>query len=210
VLLWQISTLFAVGNPSKIQCADAVTVSSAANNVLCGIQGVILMISVNATVMWASYMIFNLHATIVWRSSVFERFKPLGVIVCWGLPGISTLVVFWVSKVDATTGLVCIISPEKANVLFFSFQGVFGISAFLINFATMAHIWILARRSSSKSISSVSGAGTSENSSHTAFEDETKDLTPVSSRRQILLLFKLNWRALLLGFYYIMTYATYS
>ena len=201
ILLWQVSTLFAIGKPSRIQCADLVTPSTASNNLLCGAQGGILMISVHATIMWAAYMIFNLHATIVWRSSVFERFKPLGVFVCWGLPGVFTCIAFLVSQIDSSTGVVCIISSDSANQLFFSFQSIVAIPAFFVNLATMVHIVVAARRATSSTAVVKPGIDDKEASS---------DPKPMSIRRQVLLLFKLNWRALLLGFYYIFTYAIYS
>ncbi|KAI8846690.1 hypothetical protein BC829DRAFT_398005 [Chytridium lagenaria] len=201
-MIWQACALFLLGNPKRIQCADDVTVSTASNNLLCGIQGALLMCSVHATVFWAGYMIANLHATIVWRSNIFERFKPLGVTLCWGLPGIFTFLPFLVSNVDAVTGLTCLIASKDANKLFFSVHAVIVIPSFFLNLGTMIHIMIVARRTSSN----MSGGYSSNGYSGNGYSGDGK---PVSARRQMLQLLKLNWRALFLGVIFIVTYVTY-
>jgi hypothetical protein len=200
-MIWQSSSFFLAGNAKRLQCADPVTVSTASNNTYCAFNGAIIMTAVHAAVLWAGYMICNLHATIVWRSNVFERFKPLGVILCWGLPGVFTFIPFLVSTIDAVTGMTCIISPDKANLLFFSFQAPVVVISFILNLATMIHILIVARRSSSMGSSNgYSGNGYSNNGSSTK---------PLSARRQMIQLLKLNWRALLLGLIFLMTYVSY-
>ncbi|KAJ3195033.1 hypothetical protein HK101_001295 [Irineochytrium annulatum] len=201
VMLWQACVLFLAGNPRRIQCHDAVTVATASNNLLCGIQGALLMCTVHAAVMWGGYMIFNLHATIVWRSSFFERIKPIGVTFCWGLPGVFTFIPFLLSQVDAVTGVTCIISSDKANMLFFSIQAVIVVPSFFLNIATMIHIMIVARRQSS---SNLSGGYSSNGNSGNGYEGK-----PVSARRQMLQLLKLNWRALALGLVFVVTYSAY-
>jgi len=201
VMLWQAGALFTLTSPEKIQCADSVTIATASNNMLCAAQGVVIMLAVHATVMWAGYMIFNLHATIVWRSSVFERYKPLGVILCWGLPGIYTFIPFLWSKVDATTGLACIIAPSGANAMFFSVQGIIVVPAFFLNIATMIHIMIVARRNST--------AMTQSEYSGNGSKDGYGNPKPISARRQVLQLLKMNWRALMLGLIFVTTYVIY-
>ncbi|KAJ3097753.1 hypothetical protein HDU97_004568 [Phlyctochytrium planicorne] len=202
-MIWQACALFLVGNPRRIQCADEVTVSTASNNTLCGIQAALTMCSVHATVFWAGYMIFNLHATIVWRSNFFERFKPLGVTLCWGLPGIFTFLPFLISSVDGVTGVTCLIAAADANRLFFSVHAVIVLPAFLLNIATMIHIMIVARRSSS---SNLSNGYSSNGYSGNGYSGDAK---PLSARRQMLQLLKLNWRALFLGLVFVVTYVTY-
>ncbi|KAJ3413389.1 hypothetical protein HDV05_008100 [Chytridiales sp. JEL 0842] len=199
VMIWQSCTFFLMGNPKRIQCADDVTVSTASNNTLCAFQGAVIMTAVHATVLWAGYMIWNLHATIVWRSQIFERFKPLGVILCWGLPGVFTFIPFLLSNVDATTGITCLVEPAKANTFFFSFQAPVVIVSFFLNIATMIHIWIVARRSTSMNSSS--------NNNYSSNGGSTSK--PISARRQMLQLMKLNWRALFLGLVFLITYITY-
>ncbi|KAJ3206767.1 hypothetical protein HDU67_007956 [Dinochytrium kinnereticum] len=204
VMIWQSCALFLLGNPRRIQCADSVTVSTASNNLLCGIQGALLMCSVHASVFWAGYMIANLHATIVWRSNLFERYKPLGVTLCWGLPGIFTFLPFLISNVDAVTGLTCLISSKDANKLFFSVHAVVVLPSFFLNLGTMIHIMVVARRSSSNNMSGgYSSNGYSGNGNSYGGEK------PLSARRQMLQLLKLNWRALFLGVVFIVTYVTY-
>ncbi|KAJ3116153.1 hypothetical protein HDU96_010262 [Phlyctochytrium bullatum] len=206
VMIWQSCSLFLAGSPKRVQCADDVTVSTASNNLLCGIQGALLMCSVNAAVFWAGYMIANLHATIVWRSNVFERFKPLGVTLCWGLPGIFTFLPFLVSQVDCVNGISCLIAAKDANKYFFSVHAVIVLPSFFLNLATMIHIMIVARRSSS---SNLSGGYSSNGYSGNGSSYPPDGGKPISARRQMLQLLKLNWRALFLGVVFIVTYVTY-
>ncbi|KAJ3289269.1 hypothetical protein HDU76_007556 [Blyttiomyces sp. JEL0837] len=210
VMIWQACAFFLYGNPKRVQCADETTIATASNNTLCGAQGALVMCAVHAAVMWAGYMICNLHATIVWRSSVFERYKPLGVILCWGLPGIFTFIPFLLSSVDGLTGVTCIISPDKANYYFFSVQALVVIPSFFLNIATMIHIMIVARRSGSSNMSqSRSGNGySSQNQSGNGYSGGNS-VKPLSARRQMLQLLKLNWRALFLGLVFITTYVVY-
>ncbi|KAI9344216.1 hypothetical protein DFJ73DRAFT_840617 [Zopfochytrium polystomum] len=202
ITLWMGTTLFTIGNPKRIQCYDDITVATASNSTICGAMAACLMLFIHGGVFWAGYMIFNLHATIVWRSSIFERYKPLGVVVCWGVPGILTFIPFLIDHVDASTGLNCLIGPQHANALFFGADAVIVIPAFFINFATMIHIMMVTRNNAS----STASGGISSNGAYGGPNSIPK---PLSARRQILILLKLNWRAMLLGLVFILVYVTY-
>ncbi|KAI9344219.1 hypothetical protein DFJ73DRAFT_840638 [Zopfochytrium polystomum] len=198
-MVWHSCHYFLLGHPQRIQCADEVTLATSSNNVLCGVMGAILVLAINAAVYWAAYMIFNLHATIVWRSSIFERFKPLGVVFCWGVAAVFTFIPLLLNKVDASSGFACVVAPDSANLLLFTMTGIFAFPAFFINTATMIYIIVVAR-------ASTTSQGGTQGSSWNANQDGVK---PVSARRQILSLLKLNWRALLLGLTFILAYTTY-
>ncbi|KAJ3413793.1 hypothetical protein HDV05_007544 [Chytridiales sp. JEL 0842] len=202
VMVWQSTAFFLAGNPKRIQCIDDVTTSTATNNTLCAFQGAILAVSVHATVLWAGYMIANLHATIVWRSSFFEKYKPWGVIVCWALPGVWTVIPFSISQIDALTGTHCLVVAEKANLLFFSFQAPVVIIAFILNCATMIYLFVVTRRNASALSRSTHSSSNSNN-------NNPSSTTSNPTRSQMLHLLKLNWRSLLLGFVFIFTYTTY-
>ncbi|KAI9344215.1 hypothetical protein DFJ73DRAFT_840615 [Zopfochytrium polystomum] len=205
VFLWQAANLFLVGNPKRVLCKDDVTVATSSNNVLCRIQAALLMYMVHAAVFWAGYMILNLHTTIVWRSVVLQRYKPAGIIVCWGVPVALTALPFVLSTVDASSGLACIIT-DKVNGLFFLPDGIIAVPAFFINTATMLYILYMVR----KHVASKSGSTGSSNQtsvhSHPVSNSTTK---PISVRRQILILLRMNWRAMLLGLVFILTYLVY-
>ncbi|KAJ1549394.1 hypothetical protein HK405_004193 [Cladochytrium tenue] len=222
IMTWQACAMFLYGNPKRIQCYDSVTVSTASNNLLCGVQAAFVMCAVHATVFWGGYMIANLHATIVWRSSIFERYKPLGIVLCWGLSGVFTFIAFFLATVDATTGVTCLISPDKANYYLFSIQAVIILPAFFLNCATITYIVVVARRAAS----SANGLGRWQDSSGGQGSIGAQDYSgtgtgtgtgtdggqpkkTLSQRRQVLQLLKLNWRALLLGLIYVVTYIIY-
>ncbi|KAJ3096278.1 hypothetical protein HDU97_006061 [Phlyctochytrium planicorne] len=203
-MIWQSGSLFLVGNPRRIQCADAVTTSTATNNLLCGVQAAFMIFSVHASVLWAGYMIFNLHATIVWKSNLFERFKLWGVIFCWGLPGLFTFLPFMLSTVDAVTGDTCLIAAADANKLFFSVHAVVILPAIVLVLATVIHIIMVTRRGSS---------GSSNCSAHCPYSccraGSVYGAKPPSARKQMLHLLRLNWRSMLLGLIFATTFVIY-
>ncbi|KAJ3155347.1 hypothetical protein HK101_001557, partial [Irineochytrium annulatum] len=199
VTLWQASGLFLIGNPRRIQCGDAVAIATASNNVLCGIQGALLIVTQHAAVMWAAYMIANLHATIVWKSQILERLKPMGVVICWGVPGVLGFIPFLVSQIDATTGFACFVRSGDANTLFFGFQGCVVVIAFVVNLITVAHIAVITWRSAAVSSSNnTSGNGRSD-------YEGSGGGQKLSPRRQMMNVFRMNWRSLLLGLVFVLT-----
>ncbi|KAJ1568728.1 hypothetical protein HK405_014503 [Cladochytrium tenue] len=213
LMIWQACAMLLYGDSRRIQCHDSVTVSTASNNLLCGIQGAFVMYTVHAAILWGGYMMANLHATIVWRSSVFERYKPLGIVLCWGLSGVFTFLAFLLATIDATTGVTCLITPDKANYYMFSIQAVIIVPAFFLNCATITYIVVVARRatSSANGLGSSSGGQGSMGGqgSGSAGADAGQPKKTISQRRQVLLLLKMNWRALLFSLVYVAIYTTY-
>ncbi|TPX66580.1 hypothetical protein SpCBS45565_g04339 [Spizellomyces sp. 'palustris'] len=202
--IWMGVSLWTLPNVRNIQCADdGVSRSNAFNNKLCGLQAAWVLLGVHATVFWGSYMIWNLHFTIVHKSTILERYKPVGLIACWGLPAILTTIAVIMNDIDASTGALCFVASDSAIKYVFGVQGVLIIPTVVANLVTFVHIARIARRASSihsqdepyemDKPGSVSGASS----------------TTISTRRQILQLVKLNWRALLLGAVFLTTYVTY-
>ncbi|KAI9359935.1 hypothetical protein DFJ73DRAFT_773867 [Zopfochytrium polystomum] len=206
---WMAAQAFFVGDPRRVQCADEVTLATNHNSAVCAVNGALVVFLTYAAVMWAAYMIWNVHLTIVWRSNLLQRFKTAGVIVCWGFPAVMTAVTFATSGVDASVGIACFIAPDRANALFFSVQGVFTIPAFCATIGTVVHIAVLANRSWSGSRgaggSSVDAGAASGNGSGGAADS----YRPFRTRGQFVAVVKTNWRALMFGLIFVVTYTTY-
>ncbi|KAI9359320.1 hypothetical protein DFJ73DRAFT_793863 [Zopfochytrium polystomum] len=199
VVLWMAGQGFTAGNPRRIQCADDVTLANAQNNPVCAAMGAYLVYITQASILWSAYMVFNVHLTIVWRSNFLERYKVPGIIICWGLPATLTGLVFALSTVDASAGVACFVSPAKANLLYFTGMMVFVIPSVLVTVYTV--VWISFKARGWKGQSASGGSNPSSNA--------VDDLKPISSRKQLMMVLKSNWRSLLFGIAFLITFVTY-
>ncbi|KAJ3161795.1 hypothetical protein HDU86_006566 [Geranomyces michiganensis] len=214
--IWMAVSMWTLPNVRNIQCAaDGITPSTAFNNKLCGLQAAWLLIGVHATVLWGSYMIWNLHSTIVWKSNLLARYKPFGIIICWGVPILLTTITLGADTVDASTGPICFISSTAAVKYVFGIQGAIMLPTVVANLWTFIHIARVAQLAGSSSSSSSSGGGgsssgaTRSGGSYELDSAGNKVAKPFSRRRQIAQLVSMNWRALLLGVVFVSTYVTY-
>ncbi|KAJ3005905.1 hypothetical protein HKX48_000396 [Thoreauomyces humboldtii] len=204
--IWMAVSLWTLPSVRRIQCSpDGVTPSSAMNNTLCGAQAAWLLVGVHATVLWGAYMIWNLHFTIVHKSSILARYKPLGIILCWGVPILLTVITLMADTVDASTGPICFVSSKAAIKYVFGVQGFIMVPTMVVNVYTFLHIARVAKLAGS---SSASAPGASSGTSSVGSADGLM-ARPISRRRQLLQLVKMNWRALLLGVVFLSTYITY-
>ncbi|TPX56787.1 hypothetical protein PhCBS80983_g04293 [Powellomyces hirtus] len=198
--IWMAVSIWTLPDVKKIQCAaDGVTPSTAVNNQVCGAQAAWLLMGVHATVLWGAYMIWNLHFTIVRQSNLLARYKPVGVIICWGVPVLLTVITLMADTVDASTGPICFISSQAAVKYVFGFQGAVMVPTVVMNVWTFFHIARVAR------LARGSSAATSASSD----PSDLKQPKPMSKRRQLLQLVSMNWRALLLGVVFVSTYVIY-
>ncbi|KAI9363906.1 hypothetical protein DFJ73DRAFT_956360 [Zopfochytrium polystomum] len=214
LLLWLATEGFLAGNPKRVQCADEVTMATNRNNIYCGINGAMIVFFSYAAVMWAAYMVFNVHLTIVWRSDFLRRYKSIGVILCWGFPAIATAVTFAVTVVDASMAVDCFISPDRANALYYGVQGVFTAPSFFATIGTVAYIVIMANKSWGSGVGGVVGGGGGGGGSMDAGASVdgsgsgADTFRPIRTRRQFAQVVRTNWRALAFGLVFVVTYLT--
>ncbi|KAI9002408.1 hypothetical protein BC832DRAFT_120765 [Gaertneriomyces semiglobifer] len=205
VVIWMSVSLWTLPDLKRMQCADAVTQSTASNNWLCAAQSVWLMYGVNATVLWAAFMIWNLHLTIVHKSNLLGKYKLVGIVICWGVPVIQTAIPVLMNDITSSTGATCFPSRDGALKYMFGFHGVVILPAFIANISTFVHIARIAARSSTNG------------STNRTFDDDEYEMNSlrsqtrprISRRRQLLEMARLNWRALLLGTVFVVVYITY-
>lgn len=66
ILLFNSVIFFTINKPINIQCINNVTPSNQGNNILCFIQGSILVFSTFSTIIWISILIVNFHIKTFW------------------------------------------------------------------------------------------------------------------------------------------------
>lgn len=202
VCIWMSVSLWVLPDVRKVQCLpDGVTPSTALTNRLCGVQAAWLLLGVHSAVFWGAFMIWNLHLTILHKTTVLARYKLVGILFCYGIPAVLTTFTVVRNDVDASSGAVCFLSSAGVKYSF-AIQGLIVVPAVFANLATFVHIARVARRASS--MASQSSDGEIEMDRYGAPVPKRE-----GSRRQILQLVKLNWRALLLGVVFLTTYLVY-
>ncbi|KAI9359930.1 hypothetical protein DFJ73DRAFT_957289 [Zopfochytrium polystomum] len=197
-------------DPRRVLCADEVTMATSKNNALCATNGAMVVFFSYAAVLWATYMIANVHLTIVWRSNLLQRYKLFGIAFCWGFPTAVTTATFLTTRVDASMGIDCFIAADRANEMVYAELSAFAIPAFFITIGTVVHLAVLSNRSWSSGASG-SGGGTSSDGravngggGNMSVEDAYR---PIRTRGQFARVVKTNWRALLFGVIFVLTYA---
>ncbi|KAI9354271.1 hypothetical protein DFJ73DRAFT_958978 [Zopfochytrium polystomum] len=221
VTLWMAVHLFKSGNERRTQCADDVTIATAANNRWCAAMGAVLIFAMHASVLWASVMvkfehlrqrktaylyrslgqILNVHLTVVWRSNLLKRFKLGLAIACWVLPLIATVITFAVgTTIDASVPTVCFISPTQINSSLFAVQGLFIVASVVAMLYTCGYIAYMAK-----------GWKVWR---HMDDDDEvdavgSDDYKPIRSPQQFLAVMRTNGRSLVLGVAFMLTYVCY-
>ncbi|KAI9310051.1 hypothetical protein DFJ73DRAFT_943253 [Zopfochytrium polystomum] len=204
VVIWMGFQFLLVGDPRRLQCADAATTATSKNSVICFVHGAVIIYCSTATVLWAAFMVLNVHLNIVWRSNVLSRYKTVGTVVCWGVPAVVTVACFLFAKVDATVGIACFVSPDLANQFVFALDGSVTLLAFIATIWTVVHIAVMSSRSWGESDANGSmGSGSTPSGVTSVVARAAK------SKRNYLLVVKTNWRALAFGSLFVITYGTY-
>ncbi|KAJ3094111.1 Frizzled-3 [Phlyctochytrium planicorne] len=122
IFLFSSTVFFAGAGPNRrrIQCADPITQATQKNNMLCGVQGALLIFACHALCYWCSFLIANLHLVTVWNRNLFNDAKyPYVHLFCWGAPLTFTTTALALGAVQYEFGSLCLISSEWANQLFF-------------------------------------------------------------------------------------------
>ncbi|KAI9365346.1 hypothetical protein DFJ73DRAFT_918518 [Zopfochytrium polystomum] len=189
VLLWMAVHLFKAGNPRRIQCADAATIASARNNTWCAAMGATLIFAVHAAVLWATLMqILNVHLTVVWRSNLLHRHKPTATPRRMAPP-----------RPRHRHHLRPRHHRRRVNTSFFAVQAVFVVPAVAAAVYTAGYVAYLA-----KGWSAWRRMGDKE-----VVASGRDDYKPMRSRQQFVAVVKANWRPLLLGGAFMLTYGCY-
>ncbi|KAF9151153.1 hypothetical protein BGX20_005485, partial [Mortierella sp. AD010] len=184
VFFYSAVVLFPLVNRRAIQCADEINFSTQQNNIKCAIQGAILVFASVGTCAWCAAIIMNLHLLAVWNNSWFARNNLLVNVLCWGYPVAVTAAALGMGEIRWDTGAFCLVSQEKSSELFFYPLAAIVFPSFLIHLCTFYHI----SRVTFKAPSSVSRSSLTNG-----------ETAPMSHRRHVILIVKLQWRAALMA-----------
>lgn len=192
IFLYSSNVFFSIGNPIKVQCADKFTKSTQDNNVLCGIQGALLVFSSHATSIWIAAIILNLHIHTVWNSNFLSTKYFYIHMICWGIPLALTIISLCKHVIKYEIAGLCLIDVKEASNIIFYPMAVWIVPSFIIHMATFIYIAkISAQAESDKSGSTQS------------FVDF------ISKRNHVLQAVKIQWRALLLAIVLLITVMCY-
>ncbi|KAI8098488.1 uncharacterized protein BX664DRAFT_318823 [Halteromyces radiatus] len=188
VFLFSFVAFFSVGNPKKLQCADAITASTQGNNSLCAAQGAILMFSSLATVLWCCALIVNLHLHTVWSSNFFTNRYFLLHLICWGIPAAFMAAALGLKQIQYEFANLCLVSLDEIFNLFFYPMAAIVIPSFVLHMGTFLYIARIAVREGIDSDLSQSASNGSIGRAHRAVR-----------HKHVIQAVHIQWRALLLA-----------
>ncbi|KAJ3191482.1 hypothetical protein HDU67_005839, partial [Dinochytrium kinnereticum] len=164
IFLFSANVFFISGGPDRrrAQCNDPITPSTQ-SNLLCAVQGSLLIFASHALCYWCSFLIINLHLVTVWNKNFFsDATYPYVHLFCWGLPLVFTGAALGLKAVRYEVGSLCLMSSDWADELFFGpLAAVVGV-AFLVHGVTVGYIVKIAMmvKSSAGPSSGFSGRST--------------------------------------------------
>ncbi|KAI9091235.1 hypothetical protein DFS34DRAFT_327539 [Phlyctochytrium arcticum] len=129
------------GRRTATQCGDdGVSEADQGSNTLCAVQGSIAVFGFIAGVLWCSFMILNMHMTIVWNKHVLRNKLWIAHIFCWGLPLLITTLAVYLRAMAFQFGSICFLTPEQAPNLFFYPMSPFILISFLLQVWTAIYV----------------------------------------------------------------------
>ncbi|CAG8504248.1 11008_t:CDS:2 [Ambispora gerdemannii] len=179
IFLYSSNVFFSIGDARKIQCHTENIPSDQDNNLLCGIQGALLIFSTHATTIWAAVIILNLHLHTVWNTKITPKNYIYMYIFCWGVPLLLTIIPLATHKVKYEFATLCLIEQQSANSMFFYPIAVFVIPSFFVHILTFVHI--------------------AKISSQTAVDSSPSYVEFITHKHHVIQAVKIQWRALVLA-----------
>lgn len=214
IFLFSMVVFFSIGNPTRLQCANSVAVSTQDNNTLCATQGkkkekllffcsfvyshknyyagAILVFASLATCCWRAALIVNLHLHTVWQSNFFTNRYGILNILCWGYPTVVMAVALGLHQVKFEFANLCLVSVDRIFELFFYPMAAIVCPAFLIHIATFFYIAKIAIQE---------GVQSDMSQSLSRGNGNMATVTPAPARRHkhVITAVQIQWRALLLA-----------
>ncbi|KAF8986919.1 hypothetical protein BGZ52_007116 [Haplosporangium bisporale] len=186
VFLFSAVIIFPLYDTKGMQCADLINPSTQKNNIKCAIQGGILVFASVATCAWCTALILNLHLHTVWNSAwVSTKYYTLHFL-CWGMAIAVTAAALIMGEIKWEYATLCLISQDKASVMFFYPMAAMIFPAFLLHMATFFHIARITIQT-----------GDSETMSRSTLSAGAAAV--ISHRRHVLMAVKIQWRAALMA-----------
>ncbi|KAJ1562654.1 hypothetical protein HK096_006159, partial [Nowakowskiella sp. JEL0078] len=201
LFLWQGSVLFSAPNTHQIQCKDRFTSSTQQNNIICAVQGGVLMFGLYALILWASCLIMNLHLHLVWKIKLIDRYIWVFHILCFTIPAVMSAVPLALGYIKYEFGTVCFVTQKYSNAYFFYPLAALIYPVFLIHCITFAVILKTTINASSEGetpFASQNGTIRSANSRVALSMSGKSQIFQKSKAVQNS--FKMQWRPMVLAF----------
>ncbi|CAJ0762030.1 18903_t:CDS:2, partial [Entrophospora sp. SA101] len=115
IFIFSSLVFFSIGDPKKIQCVNDIDPSTQSNNILCAIQGALIIFASFATTMWVGIIIVNLHIHTVWSSNCVGKRYIILHLLGWGIPAFFTVIALATSSVNYEFATLCFIKEENAT-----------------------------------------------------------------------------------------------
>ncbi|KAI7851009.1 hypothetical protein BDC45DRAFT_516946 [Circinella umbellata] len=196
LLVFNAVAFFSISDPKKLQCAsDGIRQSTQDNNVLCAVQGALLLFSSMGSTMWCTVMILNLHLHTVWNNNfLMDKYIILNVI-CWGAAGIIMGVSLGLHAIKFEFANLCLLEVDLIMKIFFYPMAAIVLPAFIVHFGTFIYIGRVAMRSGmeadmAQSLSASGGTGSTNS-------QQTK--SHIRRHRHAVAAVKIQWRPLMLA-----------
>nr|CAG8508294.1 8148_t:CDS:2 [Entrophospora candida] len=215
IFIFSSLVFFSIGDPKKIQCVNDIDPSTQSNNILCAIQGALIIFASFATTMWVGIIIVNLHIHTVWSSNCVGKRYIILHLLGWGIPAFFTVIALATSSVNYEFATLCFIKEENASRAFFYPLAVIVIPIFFIHMATFFHIARMSQRptiSRSEDNSNNDNSGgndTNSNKKNSIHLKRSNIVLTRADRRDVLQAVKIQWRALLLSIILVLTVIFY-
>jgi hypothetical protein len=150
------------------------------------------------SIVWASYLVINLHLTVVWKNHALEWFFNRYSVFCWCWPLAFTIAAVSLGQVQYESGATCLVSKEWANVLFFYPL------TFIVGPACLVHVgtFVAIARSCWNHDADLTKGDMNE--FRRPFADESLPRRPL-----MLQAVRVQWRALLLAFILCLTFVVF-
>ncbi|KAI9467855.1 hypothetical protein BDB00DRAFT_985562 [Zychaea mexicana] len=197
IFVFSSVAFFSIGNPKRLQCApDGIRQGAQDNNILCAVQGALLIFSSMGSTMWCSVMIFNLHLHTVWNNNFLRDKYIILNIICWGIPAAIMSVCLGLHLVKFEFANLCLVEVEYIMKAFFYPLAAIALPSFVAHFGTFVYIGRVSMRMGVEADMSQSLSNSAGGNSTTASQ-QTKPR--IRRHRHVVAAVKIQWRALLLA-----------
>lgn len=190
-------SFFAIRNPRDIQCKDSITSSTQNNNVLCSIQGGILVFSSFSVCVWILILILNFCIYNVFNSFYLITYNYFNNILIWSIPVIITFIVITTNNISYEFSNLCLISINNIFNMFFYPLGSIIFLAFLILIISLICIFVKCMYISA------------EFYIYNNNEDEYNHKVMELELNKIINNFKIHWRYIIIGIISVFTFTFY-
>lgn len=142
IFLFSSVSFFAIHNPKDIQCNDSITTSTQGNNIICSIQGGILIFSTFSVCVWIFVLILNFCIYNVINNFYLITDSYFNNIVIWGIPILITFIVISTNNIKYEFSNLCLVSIDNIFNMFFYPLGSIIFSSFLVLIISLIFIFL--------------------------------------------------------------------